>query len=119
MSRILLLSLLALLSACSSFNDRDRPSADARLRSLYESEWHWRQDQNAQQQGRDGSWEAADHWPRVDAQTQQQRLVYWEEVLEQLAAIPRSELSAREQVNAAVFEQIVRTAAGFSAISRF
>lgn len=84
-------------------------AADAQLRSLYESEWDWRQRENARQQTDSGDWEPSDRWPEVDEAAQSRRLAYWREALTTLADIDRSKLSAEEAINAAVFEQIIET----------
>jgi len=86
-------------------------AADARLKALYEREWAWRQAQQAQIRDEDDDWVDADHWPDVTAATYAERLDYWEDVLDELATIPRDELSDEERINAAVFEQIVTTLA--------
>jgi uncharacterized protein (DUF885 family) len=78
-------------------------SADAKLRSLYEAEWSWRQKEFGrmpEDQGREAS---ADYLPREDAGTQQRRLAYWSDLLERLDEIPLAQLSPEEQVNAQVF----------------
>jgi uncharacterized protein (DUF885 family) len=79
--------------------------ANAKLRALYEAEWKWRQEQfgsNGRGTGSRGS-----RLPAVDARTQATRLAYWNEVLKQLDAIPRDQLSAEEQINADVFRAVV------------
>ena len=78
-------------------------AADARLRTLYEKEWAWRQDEFARV-AEDDSWSASgDHLPHVDAATQQRRLTYWQGIARELDAIPAAELSPEERINAAVF----------------
>jgi uncharacterized protein (DUF885 family) len=50
----------------------------------------------------------ADHLSKVDPATQAMRLKYWQDVLRQLDALPRTRLSAKEQVNFDVYRaQIV------------
>lgn len=104
--RLFLLSVF--LIACGSTPESTvSESADARLRALYEREWVWRQEQNAKIRDTDDKWVRADHFPEVAAEAYEARQDYWEDALEKLAAIPRDELSPEEQVNAAVFEQII------------
>jgi uncharacterized protein (DUF885 family) len=74
-------------------------SADARLRAFYTEEWNWRQ----QQLGR-----GSDHFPRVDAASQQARLAYWTRTLAALDAIPFEQLSPEEQINAQIFRTSLR-----------
>lgn len=86
-------------------------SADEQLRELYETEWAWRQQQMGKTESASGDWVDAGNWPDVSADAQARRLEYWEAALEQLARIPRDELSHEEQINARVFEQIVTSLA--------
>ena len=76
-------------------------SADERLRSIYTEEWKWRLEQFPGLEG--PTKPVADHLPKEDAATQEMRLRHWEDVLHQLDAIPRGELSAEEQVNYDVY----------------
>ncbi len=76
-------------------------SADARLRALYTEEWNWRRKELAR--GGDQPGDAADHFPRVDAASQQARLAYWTKTLATLDGIPFDELSPEEKVNAQIF----------------
>jgi uncharacterized protein (DUF885 family) len=78
-----------------------RSAADIRLRAIYSAEWRWRKDQFAANE--DEQKPIADHLPKVDPDTQQMRLRYWEAVLKKLDAIPRAELSATERVNYDVY----------------
>ncbi|MET0332128.1 MAG: DUF885 family protein [Dyella sp.] len=86
-------------------------SADARFQDIYQSEWAWRSGQSGisasgEAQASDGKLD------QVDPTTQQQRLVRWQQVLAQLAAIDPRQLSPAQQVNYAVYrEQISNLAA--------
>ena len=96
------------LTLCAlALADTVENAADARLRALYEREWAWRQQQNARIRDGEGEWAPADHLPDVTAEAQAARLRYWEDALDELAAIPRDQLSETERINAAVFEQII------------
>jgi len=75
--------------------------ADARLQAIYSTEWKWREDQFADDE--DSQKPISDHLPKVDPATQEARLHYWEDVLRKLDAIPRADLSPREQLNYAVY----------------
>ena len=81
--------------------DAKQHEADTRLRSIYTAEWKWREEQLADDE--DSQKPIADHLPKVDPASQQARLQYWEEVLRKLDAIPRADLSPREQINLAVY----------------
>src|ERR1700748_2537789 len=76
-------------------------AADARLRSIYSTEWAWREQQFADDE--DSQKPIADHLPKVDPASQAARLRYWEDVLHRLAAIPRASLSPREQITLDVY----------------
>ncbi|HEY9230011.1 MAG TPA: DUF885 family protein [Gemmatimonadaceae bacterium] len=86
-------------------------SADPRLRALYTAEWTWRQRELARRSDEPGEAGASDHFPRVDAATQQARLAYWTRALATLDSIPIAELSPEEKVNAQVFGVSVRALA--------
>ncbi len=88
-------------------------SADQQFKAIYEKEWDWRK---LEFPGIDEDKEShirVDHLPRVDAATQKKRLAIWDNVLKQLDAVKKSELSAAEQINYAVYRpQIENFAAG-------
>jgi uncharacterized protein (DUF885 family) len=99
-----LIAVAALLCGCA--RHPPPPSADTRLQSIYTREWQWRMGQLPDDE--DSTRPIADHLPRVDPATQQMRLGYWQDVLRQLDAIPRANLSAKEQVNLEIYRaQIV------------
>ena len=81
-------------------------SADARLRALYEAETEWRH-QEFQLVEDDNRWVQGNRYPSETAETQGRRLAYWQDVLRQLDAIALDQLSAEEQINAAVFRQMI------------
>ena len=75
--------------------------ADDQLRSIYASEWKWREQQLADDE--DSQKPISDHLPKVDPASQDARLRYWEDVLHKLDAIPRAALSPGEQINLDVY----------------
>ncbi len=79
-------------------------SADARVKNLYESEWHWR----AKELGTpdDDMTARAAFLPHVDPASQQRRLDYWRHALQALNAIPAKDIRA-EKINAAVFRTVL------------
>ncbi len=91
------LGTLFALTACGNH----QPSADARLQAIYRAEWRWRDEQLPD--GEDTDRAVVDHLPRVDPAAQEMRLKYWQNVLAKLDAIPRGELSPREQLNYDVY----------------
>ena len=107
MVRVVLFGLLLIVAGCATRPETEGTSADEQLRALYEREFAWRQDQEGYLRGEDGDWERGPAWPDVSPEAQARRLAYWERALGELAAIPRDALSEDEQVNAAVFEEIV------------
>jgi uncharacterized protein (DUF885 family) len=84
------------ISACTKM-----PDADARLQSIYSEEWKWREQQFADDE--DAQKRIEDHLPKVDAAAQALRLQKWQDVLQQLEAIPRAQLSPAEQLNYDVY----------------
>jgi len=84
----------------------DAGSADARLRALYEAETEWRH-QEFQLVKDDNRWVQGNRYPSETLETQGRRLAYWQDVLRQLDAIALDQLSAEEQINAAVFRQMI------------
>ncbi len=83
-------------------------SADGRLRGIYTEEWKWRLEQFP---GLEGSTKPVpNHLSKEDPATQEMRLHHWEDVLDQLDAIPRAELSTEEQLNYDVFRPEIEDA---------
>src|SRR5579864_1750903 len=98
---ILALSLLgAALGGCNRQSAQN--AADEQLRSIYTSEWKWRTDQQADDEG--GTRPIADHLPKVDPATEQMRLKYWEDVLKRVDGIARASLSPAEQINYDIYK---------------
>jgi uncharacterized protein (DUF885 family) len=77
------------------------PTADARLQAIYTEEWKWRQEQFPDDE--DSQRRISDHLPKMDPASQEMRLHKWQDVLQQLDAIPRAELSPAEQINYDVY----------------
>jgi uncharacterized protein (DUF885 family) len=75
--------------------------ADARLKAIYTTEWKWRDAQFPDDE--DAQRPIQDHLPKVDPETQAMRLRTWQDTLRQVDAIPRSSLSALEQLNYDVY----------------
>jgi uncharacterized protein (DUF885 family) len=78
-------------------------SADARFKALYTKEWSWREQQFAGEDDEDNE-KPSDHLPKVDVATQDAQLRYWQGVMAELDAIPRSSLSPVNQVNYDVYK---------------
>ncbi|HVY80236.1 MAG TPA: DUF885 family protein [Steroidobacteraceae bacterium] len=94
--------LVAALSlvACATL----RPNAaDQAFRKISSEEWQWRQQQLADDE--DGQLPIMDHLPRVDPQSQAERLRHWEDVLKQLDALNHAALSPPEQLNFDIYRR--------------
>jgi len=80
-------------------------TADERFKALYEKEWTWREQQFPGQDDEDRESKPEDNrLPDVGPDVQKMHLAYWTDVLKQLDAIPVRELSAENQVNAAIYK---------------
>ena len=93
----LLLAVSGPLLAGGCSQQSAQPSAEERFRAVYEAEWRWRKEQWPG--GEDRAEPVADHLPKEDPATQQQRREYWEQTLGRVDAIPRAQLPAETQVN--------------------
>jgi uncharacterized protein (DUF885 family) len=78
-------------------------SADARFKAIYTQEWAWRQKEYAARDESDKRQPIVDHLPKMDAATEAARLAHWTEVLKVVDAIPRAQLSPREQIDYDVY----------------
>lgn len=76
--------------------------ADARFKTIYETEWAWRQDELARSDGPEDD-TLAPRLPRVDAASQARRLAYWQDVRQRLDAISPTDLSPAQRVNYQVY----------------
>jgi uncharacterized protein (DUF885 family) len=93
--------LLGVMLMASTPASTAKSSANAQLRAIYTEEWKWRLEQFPDQE--DSTKPIADHLTKEDPAAQQMRLHHWENVLKQLDAIPRGELSREEQINYDVY----------------
>lgn len=82
------------------------PSADGQLRAIYDAEWAFRQKELARVD-EDGGMAGDDHLPKVDAASQRARTAYWRGTLAALDKIPVDRLSPEEQINYAVFREVI------------
>ena len=89
-----LLGAVVLMCAPSFAKTED---ADAALRAIYNEEWKWRLEQSPGLEG--VTKPVPDRLSKVDPETQQMWLRYWEEVRRKLDKIPRAQLSLAEQIN--------------------
>lgn len=85
-------------------------SADARLRALYDSYAAWEGQEYGQVEDEEGEAKPAGYLPHADAASEIRRAAHRKEVLDQLNAVPVSQLSPDEQVNAEVLRTILQSA---------
>ncbi len=81
--------------------------ADARLKALYNSYSAWEAKEFESSEDARGETKPTAHLVRVDAASQLKRAEHLKQVLAQLNAIPAKELSAGEQINAAVLRTLL------------
>lgn len=84
----------------------DSPAVDRQLEAIYTQEWRWRETQfpGMQDEDSEGGKAHRDRLPKVDAASQKLRLEYWDGVLKKLDGIDPKALSAKNQVNFAVYQ---------------
>ena len=85
-------------------------AADLKLRALYDGYSAWDAKESGYFEDARGEEKATDYLPRVDVQTQLAHAAHLIDLLDQLNAIPVVQLSADEQVNAAVFRTVLENA---------
>jgi len=84
-------------------------SSDAQFIQLTQKEWQWRKLQLSGEDEEDGNPGIHDHLPKVDPKTQNNRLLYWEDVARSLDKIDRSTLSHENQINYEVYRQQIES----------
>jgi uncharacterized protein (DUF885 family) len=84
-----------------------RTTADARLKVLYDGYATWDSKESGTFENSRGEIEGAGYLPRVDEAAQLRREAHLKQILTQLNAIPKAELSPDEQVNAAIFRTLL------------
>ena len=89
---------------------RAATNADTRLKALYGAYAVWDAEQTGQVEDGRGGFEPAGYLPRVDEASQLRRQAHVQDLLRQLNAIPEEQLSAAEQVNAAIFRTVLENA---------
>src|ERR1700761_8053906 len=80
-------------------------SADAKFTAITDAEWKWRVAQFGNQDGKT----IDDHLQKVDAASQEMYQHHWEDVLKQVQAIPRAQLSDKQQINYDVYIPQIQT----------
>ncbi|EGF93559.1 hypothetical protein ABI_19990 [Asticcacaulis biprosthecium C19] len=77
--------------------------ADDRFTKLFSEEWSWRQSLLASSED-SVTTEVPAHLPDISARAQNERLIYWQAIQAQVAAIAPATLTAENQVNYAVYK---------------
>jgi len=80
--------------------------AEHALRSLYDTEWDWRQREFAREKI-NGRWQTTGRFPSVAPADWERRAAYWQQTLIQLDAIDTAALGREEAINAAVFRTAI------------
>jgi len=97
-------------SAAAPAKPAARISADERLKALYDGYAAWDSKETGSFENARGEIESAAYLPRVDEASQLRRAAHLQELLTQLNAIPASQLSADEKVNAEIFRTVLENA---------
>ena len=102
---VLLLSFLA----CETASDRSDSSNNAtdQLHALFQKEWGFRMQESPMWATSLGINKYNDRLPSASPEDAQRRADYWRNILEELAAIDRSQLSDEDQVNYDLFKFIL------------
>jgi uncharacterized protein (DUF885 family) len=78
-------------------------SADAKFKAIYVKEWDWRKEQFGIRDEEDTRQPLPDHLPKADPAAEAARLAYWNEVMKEVDAIPRDQLSPEVQIDYDVY----------------
>ena len=78
--------------------------ADARFKSIYTKEWAWRKAQFAIRDEENKREPLPDYLPSATPQAEAARLAYWQNVMKEVDAIPRAQLSSKVQVDYDVYK---------------
>src|SRR5689334_18536805 len=111
MKRVLTVALWASIMAFAAgpaHADAAQGPADARLQALYNGFSSWDAEEFGYFQDSQAEAKPSDYLPRVDPGSQQRRVAHWQQLLAQLNAIPESQLSPTERVNAEVFRTMLQ-----------
>ena len=98
---VIALAVLMGVGTAAGAQESKRPDADASLNALVAIEWKWRETQIPD--GEDTQRPIPNFLPQVDPAAQEARLRYWEDVLRQLDAIARDDLSSGGRLNYDVY----------------
>ena len=100
--------LLAALFLVTAAQAAPAPSADAKLKAIYEKEWAWRQTQRGEVGEDDDPSRIRAKLPKVDPATQAARLAYWTGTMKAVEAVDARALSPAQAENLAVYRAQLR-----------
>jgi uncharacterized protein (DUF885 family) len=108
LSKMIVISvLLALVVITAVAQDA---AATKALHDLFEREWEYQMEQNPTRASQLGDRRWNDRWPEVSVEAIKKRHEHGRETLQQLAAIDRTKLSAKDQLNYDLFKKNYETA---------
>jgi uncharacterized protein (DUF885 family) len=99
---VLVCALLGATAALAETKGSAR-GEDAKLQAIYNAEWQWRL--KLREEDEDQPQRVKAHLPKVDAATQQAKLVHWQGVMKQLDGVKAAGLSPKEHLNYEVFRE--------------
>ena len=97
------MTVFIVLGVTMSFAHAAEASADARFKAIYTKEWAWRKEQFAIHDEENKREPLPDYLPSATPAAEAARLAYWTNVLKEVDAIPRSQLSPKAQVDHDVY----------------
>ncbi|RYY99661.1 MAG: DUF885 domain-containing protein, partial [Alphaproteobacteria bacterium] len=104
MKRVVLAAALAAIAGCTNIGSAPSgPATDAQFRSIYETEWAWRNTYDPQWDDATPDDKLPTGWGRVDAASQAEQLAYMKGVIAKLDALDAKALSPEAQINLAIY----------------
>ncbi|RYZ11456.1 MAG: DUF885 family protein [Alphaproteobacteria bacterium] len=104
MKRVVLAAALAVIAGCTNIGSAPgEPAADAQFRSIYETEWAWRNTYDPQWDDATPDDKLPTGWGRVDAASQAEQFAYMTGVIAKLHALDAKALSPEAQINLAIY----------------
>ena len=107
LSRKTILPAAVLCFGCAAPSFAIRSAPNPHFSEIYRKEWTWRAKQRLEEDEDQtgGRKTISPQLPRVDAATQQARLVHWTAVLKELDAIPIDSLRAEDRINYSIYRE--------------
>ncbi len=108
MSYRLPISLLLTAGLLAAAAQAQAATADERFTALHQKEWAFRLQQSPELAASLGDREAERHVTNWSAEAIKARLLFWQEIQQELSAIPVAELSAESRINYRIFADQLR-----------